>query len=303
MQRFQRALNVLRRGNVCNGVELAALREGPLFNGGLRHGVISSLLIASPYVSSGRKFTAEAAELEPRDSMDYDVAVIGAGPAGLASAIRIKQMCEEQGRDISVCVLEKGAEVGAHILSGNVFETRALDELFPDWKEQGAPLHTPVVKDSFMFLTEKMALPLPNPPQMHNDGNYIISLSQLTRWLGERAEDLGVEVYPGFAASEVLYGEDGANARTTIFAEGCRGSLSETVMKKFNLREGVDPQTYALGIKEVWQVQARVKPAPRDDTPPHDEAQPLWTPVATSGGSSHSHPTRNLLHIPRHIDF
>mmetsp|Transcript_8264 Transcript_8264/g.15850 ORF Transcript_8264/g.15850 Transcript_8264/m.15850 type:complete len:549 (+) Transcript_8264:86-1732(+) len=215
--------------------------------------------------------------------MEYDTVCVGAGPAGLSAAIRLKQL----NPDMSVCVLEKGSELGAHILSGNVFETRALDELIPDWKEKGAPIDTPVTEDEFHFLSESGSIQIPNmllPPQLHNDGNYVISLSQLVRWLGEQAEELGVEIYPGFAASEVLYSDDGKTvlgvatrdvgigkdgepkpsfergmelrAKQTLFSEGARGSCSESVMKHFHLRpeETVDVQTYGLGVKEVWEI-------------------------------------------------
>jgi electron-transferring-flavoprotein dehydrogenase len=216
-----------------------------------------------------------------RDSMEFDVVIVGAGPAGLAAAIRLRQLAAEREVEISVCVVEKGSEVGAHILSGAVIETRALDELIPDWKDKGAPLNTPAGDDRFMFLTKKRAVRLPTPPQMHNDGNYIVSLGNLCRWLGERAEELGAEIYPGFAAAEVLYDDKGAvigiatgdmgigkdgeatanhepgvelRARQTLFAEGCRGSLSKQLMDRFDLRRDCDPQTYGIGIKELWQV-------------------------------------------------
>ena len=218
-----------------------------------------------------------------RESMEYDVVVVGAGPAGLTAAIRLKQRAAAAGRDISVCLLEKGSEVGAHILSGAVIEPRVLDELLPEWRSMGAPLVTEAKEDRFLFLTETGERKLPTPPQMHNEGNYIVSLGKVCRWLGEQAEALGVEIYPGFAAAEVLYNEDGSvkgvatgdlgigkdgeqtgnyqpgmelHAKQTIFAEGCRGSLTKELFKKFNLRDGVDPQTYAIGIKELWEVPA-----------------------------------------------
>jgi electron-transferring-flavoprotein dehydrogenase len=216
-----------------------------------------------------------------RERMDYDVVIVGAGPAGLATAIRLRQLALEAGRELSVCVLEKGSEVGAHILSGAVFETRALDELLPDWRAQGAPLVTPAREDRFLYLTAKRAIRLPTPPQMNNHGNYIISLGNLCRWLGQQAEALGVEIFAGFAAAEVLYdgdgrvrgvatgdmgiGKDGQPTaahqpgvelcgRATIFAEGVRGSLTKTLFERFGLRDGADPQTFGLGIKELWEI-------------------------------------------------
>jgi electron-transferring-flavoprotein dehydrogenase len=213
-----------------------------------------------------------------REVMEYDVIIVGAGPSGLACAIRLKQASP----GLAVCVLEKGSEVGAHLLSGAVFETRALDELIPDWKEKGAPITVEAREDRFLFLTRTSSIPLPNPPQMHNKGNYIISLGQLGRWLAQQAESLGVEIYPGFAAAEVLYddngqvrgvatgdmgiGKDGEktaqfqpgielHARQTVFAEGCHGSLTKTLIHKFNLRRNSDPQTYGIGIKEIWEIK------------------------------------------------
>ncbi|HTZ35697.1 MAG TPA: electron transfer flavoprotein-ubiquinone oxidoreductase [Stellaceae bacterium] len=220
--------------------------------------------------------------------MEYDVVIVGAGPAGLAAAIRLKQLAVAAEQELAVCVVDKGSEVGAHIMSGAVFETRALDELIPDWRERGAPLDTPAGEDRFLLLSERKAYRLPTPPQMHNRGNYIISLGNLCRWLATQAEELGVEIYPGFAAAEVLYGEGGrvvgvatgdmgigkdgeptANhqpgvelrGRETLFAEGARGSLTKTLVHRFKLRDACDPQTYAIGIKELWEIDpARHQP-------------------------------------------
>ncbi len=222
--------------------------------------------------------------------MQYDVVVVGGGPAGLACAIRLRQLAAAAGEDLSVCLIEKGSEIGAHILSGAVFEPRALDELLPDWQRSGAPLLTPVTEDRFMLLTESGSFNLPTPPALHNAGNYIISLGNLCRWLGTQAEAAGVEIYPGFAAAEILYDESGAvrgvatgdmgvgrdgqpteafqpgielHARQTIIAEGCRGSLARELMERFALRDGVGPQTYGLGIKELWEVDPAVHHAGR----------------------------------------
>jgi electron-transferring-flavoprotein dehydrogenase len=211
-----------------------------------------------------------------RESMEFDVLIVGAGPAGLAAAIRLKQVSPE----VSVCVVEKGSEVGAHTLSGAVLEPRALDELIPDWREDPPALSTPAGEDSFVYLTETRARKLPTPPQMNNHGNYIVSLGNVCRWLGAKAEALGVEIYPGFAASETIIedgrvrgvvagvmgitreGEEGPNfqpgmelrAAYTLFGEGCRGSLTKKLEAQFGLREGAQPQTYALGIKELWEI-------------------------------------------------
>jgi electron-transferring-flavoprotein dehydrogenase len=223
----------------------------------------------------------------PRDAMEFDVVVIGAGPAGLSAAIKLKQLASAGGREVSVCVLEKGGEPGAHILSGAVMDPKALTELFPNWKELGAPLNTEVTEDRVFVLTETKAFKTPNwllPACFENHGNYIVSLANVTRWLGQQAESLGVEVFPGFAAAEVLYNEDGSvrgvatgnmgvnregeatgafqlgmelHAKYTLFAEGARGHLGKQVMAKFDLNKGKDPQSYGIGIKELWEIDPK----------------------------------------------
>lgn len=229
--------------------------------------------------------------MSERESMEYDVVVVGGGPAGLSTAIKLKQLSNENNKEISVCVLEKGGEIGAHILSGAVMDPQALDELIPDWKEKGAPLETAVKEDEFLFLSETGARKTPHwmlPPCFKNEGNYIVRLGDVTRWLGEQAENLGVDIFPGFAATEVLYDDNGAVrgvatgdmgvnrdgshsdhyqpgmellAKYTIFAEGARGQLGRQLIEKFKLDQGRDPQSYGIGIKEMWEIDpAKSKP-------------------------------------------
>jgi len=222
--------------------------------------------------------------LPEREAMEFDVVIVGAGPAGLSAAIRLKQLAAEKGDEVSVVVLEKGSEVGAHILSGAVIDPVGLDALIPDWREKGAPLDTPVTDDRFLYLREKGAIRLPNfamPPLMNNHGNYIVSLGNVCRWLGEQAEELGVEVYPGFAATELVTDSEGAVigvatgdmgldangqpkasfergiellGKYTLVAEGVRGSLSKRLIRAFHLNEGREPQKYGIGLKELWEL-------------------------------------------------
>jgi electron-transferring-flavoprotein dehydrogenase len=268
--------------------------------------------------------------LVQREAMAYDVVVVGGGPAGLSAAIRLKQLAAQAGREVSVCVLEKGSEIGAHILSGAVIDPRALNELLPDWKARGAPLRTPVREDKLLVLTPEKSYRIPHwmlPPLMNNDGNYIVSLGNVCRWLAAQAEALGVEIYAGFPAAEVLYDERGAvrgvatgdmgvardgshkpeyqpgmelHAKYTLFAEGCRGSLSQELMSRFKLRDGVDWQKYGIGIKELWQV------APEKHDPGlvvHTQGWPL--DAHTGGGSFIYHFEDNLVAVGFvvHLDY
>ncbi|HEY2968125.1 MAG TPA: electron transfer flavoprotein-ubiquinone oxidoreductase [Casimicrobiaceae bacterium] len=258
----------------------------------------------------------------PREVMEYDVVIVGAGPSGLSAAIRLRQLAMEAGREISVCVLEKGSEVGAHILSGAVIDPRALNEMIPDWQAKSAPLNTPVTEDRFMVLTSEKAFRMPSgmlPPLMNNHGNHIVSLGNVCRWLSSQAEALGVEIYPGFPAAEALYDERGAvrgvatgdlgiardgshkpeyqpgmelHAKYTLLAEGCRGSLSQELMARFNLRDGVDPQKYGIGIKELWEVAPDKH---RRGLVVHTQGWPLDS--RTGGGSFIYHFEDNLVAV------
>src|SRR5690606_15968726 len=256
--------------------------------------------------------------------MEFDVVIVGAGPAGLATACRLRQLSLETGKDVSVCVVEKGSEVGAHIVSGAVFEPAALNELFPDWKEKGAPLNTPVSEDHIYYLfSQESGIKVPNvfvPKTMHNHGNYIVSLGNVCRWLADQAMELGAEIYPGFAAAEILYHDDGRvkgiatgdmgvahdgthkesytqgmelHAKYTIFAEGCRGHLGQQLIQQFKLDAGRDPQHYGIGVKEIWEID------PSKHVPGlvmHTAGWPL-TESGSAGGAFLYHVDNNQVYV------
>lgn len=265
-----------------------------------------------------------------REAMEFDVVIVGAGPSGLATACKLRQLSIETGNDVSVCVVEKGSEVGAHILSGAVFEPTALNELFPDWKEKGAPLNTPVSEDHICYmLGEQNGIRVPEifaPKTMHNHGNYIVSLGNLCRWLADQAMELGAEIYPGFAAAEILYHDDGRvkgiatgdmgvahdgshkdsyqpgmelHAKYTIFAEGCRGHLGKQLIQHFKLDAGRDPQHYGIGIKEIWEIDpAKHKPG----LVFHSTGWPL-TESGTAGGGFLYHADNNQVYVGLIVDL
>ena len=266
-----------------------------------------------------------------RESMEFDVVVVGAGPAGLSAAIKIRQLAIENNLpDLSVCVVEKGSEVGAHILSGAVLEPRAINELFPNWKEEGAPLNVPVTEDkTYFLLSDEKSQEAPHwmvPKTMHNDGNYVISLGNVVRWLGQKAEELEVSIFPGFAAAEILYHEDGTvkgvqtgdmgigkdgepthnfapgyelHAKYTLFAEGCRGHLGKRLISKFNLDQNADPQHYGIGIKELWEIDPAKHKA---GLVMHGSGWPL-TETGSSGGWWLYHAENNQVTLGMIVDL